>query len=107
MGQITNFSSIRTNFLQEVKSWIWLPKAVEYFASEDGKNFRKIGTVKNKTDEKRTGIFTEAFLLNVDNLKARYIKVKTNSLINCPVWHIGYNGGEGKAFLFIDEIIVQ
>ncbi|MCB0730507.1 MAG: hypothetical protein KDC88_05690, partial [Ignavibacteriae bacterium] len=62
---------------------------------------------KRRTKETQTGIFTETFKLNFDKQKVRYVKVKTNSLINCPVWHIGHNHGNGKAFIFIDEIIVE
>ncbi|MBK8946867.1 MAG: DUF4838 domain-containing protein [Ignavibacteriae bacterium] len=107
LEESTIINSIRTNFLQEIKSWIWLPKSVEYFISDDNVNFKKIGEVKNKIDEHTDGIFTESFSLTVKNAKARFIKVKTQSLINCPRWHIGYNNGKGKAFLFVDEIIVN
>lgn len=103
----TDINSIRTDFLQEVKSWIWLPKSVQYFISDDGKNFTKVGEVINHISERKEGIFTEPFLCKVKNVKARYIKVKTKSLIHCPRWHIGYNNGTGKAWLFVDEIVVK
>jgi len=103
----TEISLIRTNFLQEVKSWIWLPKKVEYFISNDGIDFRKVGKITKKADEHKKGIFTESFNLQLKNISAKYIKIKTKSLINCPKWHIGYNNGKGKAWLFIDEIIVK
>ncbi len=102
----TNIENIRTDFLQEVKSWIWLPKKVEYFVSDDGVDFNKIGEVKNKIDTKRTGIFTEPFTLN-KKTKARYVKVRTESLITPPKWHLGYDNGKGKAFIFIDEIVIN
>ncbi len=102
----TKINSIRINFLQEVKSWIWLPKIVEYYISNDGKNFKKIGDVKNIIDEKKEDIFTEPFTIKT-NENARYVKIKTKSLIHCPRWHIGYNNGTGKAWLFVDEIIVK
>ena len=102
----TKINLIRTDFLQEVKSWIWLPKTVEYYISDDGKKFNKIGEVKDSIDEKREGIFTEPFILNT-TANARYIKVKTKSLIHCPRWHIGYSNGTGKAWLFVDEIVVN
>lgn len=102
----TKINSIRTDFLQEVKSWIWLPKIVKYYISNDGKNFKRIGEVKNQADEKREGIFIEPFILKTST-KARYVKVKTKSLIHCPRWHIGYNNGTGKAWVFVDEIVVK
>lgn len=102
----TNIENIRTDFLQEVKSWIWLPKKVEYFVSDNGVDFNKIGEVKNKIDTKRTGIFTQPFTLN-KKIKARYVKVRTESLITPPKWHLGYDNGKGKAFIFIDEIVIN
>jgi len=107
LGEEINISAIRTNFLQEVKSWIWLPKKVKYYVSNDGNIFSKVGEVINTTDEKKTEIFTQPFNLNIKSTKARFIKVETESLINCPIWHIGYNNGTGKAWVFIDEIIVN
>ncbi|MBK7107035.1 MAG: DUF4838 domain-containing protein [Ignavibacteriae bacterium] len=103
----TNINLLRTNFLQEHKSWIWLPKVVEYYISDNGINFEKVGEVKNEIDERKEGIFSQAFTLNVNNVSAKFVKVKTKSLINCPVWHIGYTNGTGKAWLFVDEIIVN
>lgn len=107
LGKKTNIDTLRTDFLQEVKSWIWLPKSVEYYVSNDGKHFTKVGEVKNNIDEKKEGIFTHQFVCKVKNVKARYVKVKTKSLIHCPRWHIGYNNGAGKAWLFVDEIVVK
>ncbi|MEJ2615837.1 MAG: DUF4838 domain-containing protein [Ignavibacteriaceae bacterium] len=107
LNKETDINSIRTDFLQEVKSWIWLPKSVEYFVSDDGKNFTKVGEVKDTISEKKDGIFTEPFACKVKNVKARYVKVQTKSQIHCPRWHIGYNNGKGKAWLFVDEIVVK
>ncbi len=70
------------------------------------KIIKKIGEVKDSIDEKKEGIFTEPFILNT-TANARFVKVKTKSLIHCPRWHLGYNNGTGKAWLFVDEIIVQ
>lgn len=100
-------NSIRTDFLQEAKSWVWLPRSVGYFVSSDGENFTKVGKVNSKADEKQDGTFIESFVCNVNKTTARYLKVKTNSFIICPKWHIGHNFGTGKAWVFIDEIVVK
>ncbi|MCB0753647.1 MAG: DUF4838 domain-containing protein, partial [Ignavibacteriae bacterium] len=102
----TNIKQIRTDFLQEIKSWIWLPIKVEYFVSNSGIDFKKVGEVKNKVDEKKEGIFMESFVLNT-SAKASNVKVKTKSLIHPPKWHLGYSNGEGKSWIFIDEIVVN
>lgn len=35
------------SFLQDQKSWIFMPEQVEFFISNDGKNFKSIGVMKN------------------------------------------------------------
>jgi len=100
-------STIRTDFLQEIKSWIWLPNKVEYFISEDGKEFQKVGEVLKKADEKEPEAFIESFISNFDKVKTRFVKVKTSSMLRCPKWHFGHNYQEGKAWIFADEIVVN
>ena len=39
-----------------------------------------------------------------NNQTTRYIKVKAESIKKCPEWH---PGAGGKAWLFIDEIVVE
>ena len=100
-------SSIRTDFLQEIKSWVWLPKKVEYFVSGDGKEFKKVGEVVKVANEKQPEAFIESFVCNFEKVKTRFVKVKTNSLLYCPKWHFGHNYLGGKAWIFIDEIVIN
>ncbi|MFO7446440.1 MAG: alpha-L-fucosidase [Ignavibacteriaceae bacterium] len=95
---------ISARFLSNTGAWIFLPKSVEYFVSEDGKNFQKLTEVKNDTDEKDKGAFIHSFNFNPVNTKARFINIKANNIKVCPEWH---QGAGDKAWLFIDEITVE
>src|SRR5690606_12221524 len=63
--QEIEISEIAANFLQDTRSWIMMPIKVEFFISDNGKDFSLIGTVKNTVDpkdyESQTKTFTSKF----------------------------------------------
>ncbi len=105
LSEVRTLNKISGGFLQDENSWIFFPTSVEYFASENGKDFRSLGTVKSKVLPREQGVFLENFDLPVKGTKARYLKVKANSLIKCPSWHKGALY-DGKAWVFADEIAI-
>lgn len=97
--------SIGSGYCQDARSWIWMPRYVEYSVSEDGKNFTVVGRVENTVDEQDYEIQTEDFVLKLKSpVEARYIKVFAKNFGTIPEWHLGA-GGEG--FIFIDEVWVN
>ncbi|MEL6635088.1 MAG: GH92 family glycosyl hydrolase [Bacteroidota bacterium] len=96
---------ISCGFLQDENSWIFFPSSVEYYGSEDGVNFRPLGQVKGRVSPREKGVFLENYELALSGTRARYVKVKAKSLIDCPRWHKGALH-EGKAWVFADEISI-
>ena len=41
---------------------------------------------------------------NLNDLEARYLKIKAKNIEYCPEWH---DGAGGEAWLFVDEIIIE
>jgi predicted alpha-1,2-mannosidase len=98
-------SLLGSGYCQDVRSWIWMPKYVEYAVSDDGQNFTVVGRVDNTVDEQDYTIQTKDFILRLDRpVKARYVRVFAKNFGTIPDWHLGH-GGEG--FIFIDEIWVE
>lgn len=95
---------IKTTFLQEWYAWIWLPEYVEFSISQDGENYTQIKRVMNKIPDTAQEAFTHEFNAEVRGKSARYIKVFAKSRLKCPEWHIGAGG---KAWIFIDEIVLE
>ncbi|HEU4903653.1 MAG TPA: discoidin domain-containing protein, partial [Flavisolibacter sp.] len=91
------------HFLQDVGSWIWMPRSVSFEASSDGKNFQTLGEIKNDINDKDYQASVKEFGLPV-KATARYIRVKAVNYGKIPDWHPG-NGG--NAHIFIDELIVR
>ena len=94
---------VGAHFLQDVGSWIWMPKSVSFEASNDGKNFTPLGEVKNIISDKDYEPSVKEFGLPVQTA-ARYIRVKAINYGKIPDWHPGKGG---DAHIFVDEIIVK
>lgn len=96
-------NKVGLSVLQDLGVWIWFPTQVEFFASEDGKNFTSLGVVKNTFSDKEYGEHLQVLSLPV-NLTTRYIKVVAQNHGIIPDWHPG-KGEPGH--IFADEIIIE
>lgn len=104
LGSEKYVSYLGAGFVQDIRSWIWMPKDVTFYVSTDGKNFRKIAQVENKIpvdnyDQHQVDLGTK-----IKKIKVRYIKVKATNFGSIPDWHLGAGG---EAYIFIDEIIIR
>ncbi|MCK9626303.1 MAG: GH92 family glycosyl hydrolase [Bacteroidales bacterium] len=108
LNEVKKITSISAGFLQDVKSWIWMPQYVEFFISEDGIKFKSAGVVKHNVDPKdyKPQIHDLSVGLPVQDTAngIRYIKVFAKKIGTIPNWHLGA-GGEG--YIFIDEIEIK
>jgi hypothetical protein len=104
LGTSIKISSIESDYLNDIDSWIFLPKDVSYEISEDGVNFQSLATVKNDLPENSADLIIKKFTASSPERQARYIKVTAKNIGICPSWHKGAGGG---AWIFVDEIIVK
>jgi len=105
LGKEQQVNTISTGFIQNTESWIFMPLKVEYFVSDDGKDFSKVATVMNDVDQKQGGAILKDFAADV-NTRTRFIKVVAENMGECPEWHVGYEY-DGKAWIFADEIVIE
>ncbi len=91
------------SFLQDQKSWIFMPKQVEFFISNDGKNFKSIGVMKNTISQETEEPVMHEFSIDKP-FTARYIKMVAKKIEACPDWHVG--AGE-PGWIFCDEIVIE
>ena len=81
-----------------------MPEVVEFAVSMDGKEFTDIGTATSDTPQKTPDKIIEDLSVIVEKQRARYVRVKAKNLGTCPPWH---PGAGGKAWVFVDEIMVE
>jgi hexosaminidase len=98
------FRKIIVTFLQSAGSWIFMPRFVEYAISNDGEDFNTVASVKNEIPIDYPDAIIKEFRANVPDAKARYIKVSAKNIGVCPPNH---PGAGGKAWIFVDEIVVR
>ena len=104
LGEEKEISKVVSRFLLNSNSWVFLPAKVEIALSKDNVNYSDEETVINDIPQKNSEIILKDFPASFNKQSARYIKVKAESIKNCPDWH---PGAGGKAWLFIDEIVVE
>jgi predicted alpha-1,2-mannosidase len=104
LGALQEITRISASFLQETRSWIFYPKKVEYYISQDGVEFTKIYEAHKEPDEKMVAPGIKEFTKELDGENARYIRVIARNVGECPDWH---SAAGGKAWLFIDQIEIQ
>jgi hypothetical protein len=104
ISKVKKINSISLGCHQDVRSWIFYPKQVDYWTSLDDKNYTYQGKVLANFPDNIEGSLQKDFKLNVKNLKARYIKIKAENYGICPDWHLGAGG---KTWIFVDEITIK
>ena len=105
MDTTTVFQYVQLNCLQHTQSWIMLPKTVEFFISDDGKNWNQLNTVTHKLPGDDFKPQSHAFIYQVPvSIRAKYIRVLATNYGKLPAWH---NGAGSDAWIFADEIIVR
>ena len=93
-------SVIGAGFCQDARSWIWMPRYVEFYVSQDGETFTPVGRLDTTVDPQDYVVQTWDAEIPVD-CKARYVKYFAKNIGTIPEWHPGA-GYEG--FIFTDEV---
>ena len=91
---------VGAGFCQDAKSWIWMPRYVEFSVSVDGEVYTPVGRLDCTVDERDYEVQLWDAELPVD-CRARYVKVFAQSIGDIPAWHPGYGDG---GFIFTDEL---
>ncbi len=96
--------SVSSNFLQDAKPWILMPKKMKVYISKDGNKFEFVGEINSKTDPEDETVQIEKFEVKFSSVKAKYVKVVAENFGKLPGSHI--SAGE-DAYIFIDEIFIN
>ena len=103
LGAKMKVNRLAGSFLQEQGSWIFMPKEVEFFVSDDGKKFRSVGKKINEIAENEDDAVIQELGVR-PRCEARYVKMAAKTIGKCPAWHPG--AGQ-PAWIFCDEFIIE
>lgn len=108
LGKVDNKEGkITVNFLEDQRSWIFLPIEVDCLVSSDGKSFRSLGRYNDLNTKEKEDVSVQNYVFKYPpRFKVRYIKVIAKKLGILPKWHLGYKH-DGRSWLFVDEIQIK
>lgn len=96
-------SKVYVSTLSNPGSWVFFPKGIVVWTSDDGKRYRKAGEASFEVLQ-RFGEEHGCFSVNIDAPATRFVKVEVQSVGRNPSWHP--SPGQ-KAWLFVDELFVE
>ena len=103
LGKATRMHSISVGFLEDQKSWIFLPLSVEILTSSDGKEFTNQKKLKYMTEKSPQMVIIKDFKATFEGVSSRYLRIRAKNIGQCPPWH---PGAGNPAWMFADEIMV-
>jgi predicted alpha-1,2-mannosidase len=104
LGEPIPVTRAGASFLQDMRSWIWMPTELVVEVSEDGRSFVEAGRATHDVPDDVEGVFLRDFEVELDGRPIRALRVRAVNYGTIPTWH---PGAGGQAFIFVDELIVQ
>jgi F5/8 type C domain-containing protein len=89
-GRVQRISQVGAGFLQDVGSWIWLPRSLEVELSVDGKSFTSVASIPADS----TDATIKDYLKSIPPQDARYVRLRAT------------NSGK-NTWIFVDEILIN
>lgn len=94
---------VKIGVLQDTRAWIVAPKRIIVSVSEDGKQFKPVGSVSKLLPLEQLEPTRLDVVIPVHPTKARYVRVVAEQYGNLPKWH---EGAGGDTHIFVDEVEV-
>ncbi|WP_203292526.1 GH92 family glycosyl hydrolase [Luteirhabdus pelagi] len=106
LGEEKTIDQISTAFLQDQRSWIFLPSEIKIEVSSDGKEWRSLSEKELAGANKDEEVRIEAVAITFSETQGRYVKLTAETIGKVPSWHLGYEY-DGTAWIFIDELSID
>ncbi len=104
MGEVVTIGSVELGFLQSQSSWIFLPVEVLVAVSVDGESFDLVDSFGTDEAMPADSLTVRKVVARFTPTPVRYVRVQAKNVGVCPA---GHPGAGGKAWLFVDEIVVR
>ncbi len=104
LGEVRQLRRAGAGFLQDARSWIWMPAEVVVAVSTDGESFRELARLDSGVPDDLAGVVTRDLVADLAGVAARWIRLSARNYGTVPDWHPGRGGA---AYIFVDEILVE
>src|SRR5262249_39918002 len=89
LGETQSVSKLGAGFLQNVESWIWMPRSIDFALSTDGQRFVTALSIPNDVSERGNGTVIKEFSGTIKPQRARYVRIRARTYGKIPDWHPG------------------
>jgi hypothetical protein len=103
--------TIAANFLEDQNAWIFYPKEVSFYISDDSYQWTLIESIPTNKSDHAEGVSISKFTTELKNQasvaehqKTKFVKVVAKNFGVMPQWH---EGRGFDTFIFIDEIEIR
>lgn len=104
LDSVQDINNVHADFFFFPLSWIFVPKRVSCYVSDNSSDWREVAT----QDYENGTVLGESKLVGFDfddlRQRARYVRVKAETLKLCPEWHRGVGR---PCWIFCDEVLVR
>lgn len=104
LGKQVSMEQITINFLEDARHWIFAPKSVTVWVSEDGKEFQEIERKYFKTEEENYKIGRAQVKITHPLENIRFVKVNAAPLDNLPAFRFHKHK---SPMIACDEVWIQ
>jgi predicted alpha-1,2-mannosidase len=105
LGENRTITRLGAGFLQDVGSWIWMPKRLEFFvATESGGEFTPLTVIENDVSDHEYKVVVKDLVKTIAPRQVRYLRLRAVGYGTIPDWHPGKGG---PSWIFIDEIVIE
>ena len=110
LGQAQAIRRLSASFLQDIKSWIWMPAEVRFAVADEKQGpYQEVATLRHDVPDGADGrtwdevILRELKTQDLD-VSGRFVRVFALNYGPIPHWHPGYGD---RAFIFVDELMIE
>jgi hypothetical protein len=104
LGEPQSVWRVAVGFLQDVRSWIWLPRALEIQTSVDGEHFELRKRVLHDVEPDDYALTIRNLGATLGGVRARYVRIVAENAGPVPDWHPGRGH---PRWIFADEISID
>ena len=104
LGKRRRVNEVRLDFFFYPLSWIFLPQRVEFYLSNNGRQWQLVDTQRCPNPEVLAVPQIKTYATWGLKRRARYVRVVAVPLETIPAWH---RATGNPAWIFTDEIIVR
>ncbi len=104
LGTPTPVRRAGIGLLQDMRSWIFMPRGVQLEVSTDGRLFTPAGRTGHAVPDSTEGVVRRDLMVELTGAPVRYLRFRAVNYGTLPTWH---PGAGGEAFIFVDELLVE